>query len=280
MSVAWPRAPPSGWWIMMREFGSASRRPFVPAARSTAAIDAAMPRQVVDTVAAHVLHRVEDREAARHHAARAVDVEHDLLVGILALQEQKLRDDDVGDVVVDLGPEEDDAVLQQAAEDVPVALPAVRRLDDGRVRDEVPSARGSRSPGCGFRGACSSSTSSWRLWLVPPCERSRRASSSPSSPASCELPPSRPPRRRSPRRPRTPRAVGRAFGDLRLRPRGSRGSCPRGSSRRGCRASCVSRYSALTFATFLPALLRRAPRSPFSMSSSVTFISCFGRWRP
>ena len=86
---------------------------------------------------ADVLHGVVDREAARHHAAGAVDVEHDLLVGILALQEEKLGDDDVGDVVVDLGAEEDDAVLEQAAEDVPVALAAVRRLDDRRVRDEV-----------------------------------------------------------------------------------------------------------------------------------------------
>ena len=65
------------------------------------------------------------------------------LSGILALQKQELGDDDVGDVVVDLGAEEDDAVLQQAAEDVPVALTAVSRLNDGGVRDEIFRARSS-----------------------------------------------------------------------------------------------------------------------------------------
>ena len=55
---------------MTRAFGSASRRPLAPAARSTAPIDAAMPRQVVETCSADVLHRVVDRETARHHAAR------------------------------------------------------------------------------------------------------------------------------------------------------------------------------------------------------------------
>ena len=32
MSVAWPRAPPSGWWIMTVAFGSANRFPRAPAA--------------------------------------------------------------------------------------------------------------------------------------------------------------------------------------------------------------------------------------------------------
>ena len=45
MSLAWPRAPPLGWWIMMREFGSENRLPFVPAARRTAPMLAAMPMQ-------------------------------------------------------------------------------------------------------------------------------------------------------------------------------------------------------------------------------------------
>jgi hypothetical protein len=75
--------------------------------------------------ATHDVHRVEDRQAAGDHTARRVDVQHHLLVRILALEEEELGDDDVGDVVVDLGAEEDDAVLQQAAEDVPVALAAV-----------------------------------------------------------------------------------------------------------------------------------------------------------
>ena len=49
MSVAWPWTPPSGWWIMMREFGRAKRLPLAPAASRTAPIDAAWPMQIVAT---------------------------------------------------------------------------------------------------------------------------------------------------------------------------------------------------------------------------------------
>ena len=46
--VAWPQ-PPSvdGWWIRIRALGSASRLPLVPAARITAAAEAAWPMQMV-----------------------------------------------------------------------------------------------------------------------------------------------------------------------------------------------------------------------------------------
>ena len=87
---------------------------------------------IVDTGAAHVLHRVVDGEPGGHHAAGAVDVDLDVLLGILALQEQELGDDRVGHEVVDLGADEDDPVLEQAAEDVPLALAAVGHLGDRR----------------------------------------------------------------------------------------------------------------------------------------------------
>ena len=46
MSVDWPPMPEvQGWWIRIRALGSAVRLPFVPAASSTAAIDAAWPTQ-------------------------------------------------------------------------------------------------------------------------------------------------------------------------------------------------------------------------------------------
>src|SRR5262249_41208639 len=82
---------------------------------------------------AHVLHGVVEGGARRHDPARRVDVELDVLVRILALQKQELGDDDVGDVVVDGAAEEHDAVLQQAAEDVPRTLAAMGRLDDVRI---------------------------------------------------------------------------------------------------------------------------------------------------
>ena len=68
-------------------------------------------------LALHELHGVVDREEAGDLATRRVDVDRDVLVGILALQVEELRDHDVGDHVVDRGAEEDDAVLQQAVED-------------------------------------------------------------------------------------------------------------------------------------------------------------------
>ena len=49
MSVAWPCAPPDGWWIMTREFGSAKRLPLAPAASRNAPMLAAMPMHSVET---------------------------------------------------------------------------------------------------------------------------------------------------------------------------------------------------------------------------------------
>ena len=48
-SAAWPCAPPSGWWIMMRAFGSDRRLPGAPAPSRKAPMDAAVPKQTVDT---------------------------------------------------------------------------------------------------------------------------------------------------------------------------------------------------------------------------------------
>ena len=47
MSVAWPPAWPQGWWRRTRAWGSASRLPGAPAASSTAAAEAACPKQMV-----------------------------------------------------------------------------------------------------------------------------------------------------------------------------------------------------------------------------------------
>jgi hypothetical protein len=49
MSVAWPCIPPSGWWIMTLELGSAKRLPLAPAASRKAPMLAAMPVHRVDT---------------------------------------------------------------------------------------------------------------------------------------------------------------------------------------------------------------------------------------
>ena len=49
MSVAWPWYPPCGWWMRMRELGSAERLPAAPPDRISEPIDIAIPQHVVAT---------------------------------------------------------------------------------------------------------------------------------------------------------------------------------------------------------------------------------------
>ena len=49
MSVDWPWKPPLGWWMRIREFGSAKRLPSAPPARISEPIDIAIPQQIVFT---------------------------------------------------------------------------------------------------------------------------------------------------------------------------------------------------------------------------------------
>ena len=84
-------------------------------------------------VALDILHRVVDCHASRHTAAGGVDIELDVLVGVLGLEKQQLRNDQARGRVVDLFAEEDDTVFQQAGENVVGALAAVGLFND--VRD-------------------------------------------------------------------------------------------------------------------------------------------------
>ncbi len=73
-------------------------------------------------VAAQHLHGVVDGEQGGHVAAGGVDVEADVLARVLGLEVEELGDDQVGDVGVELGAEEDEALLEQAGPDVEGAL--------------------------------------------------------------------------------------------------------------------------------------------------------------
>src|SRR3989344_5950744 len=66
----------------------------------------------------HVLDGVIDGESRGHHAARAVDVKLNVLLGVLVVQEQELGDDGVRDRIVDRPAQKDDALLQEARIDV------------------------------------------------------------------------------------------------------------------------------------------------------------------
>src|SRR5690348_1725410 len=84
------------------------------------------------------LHGVVDGQTGRHHAARTVDVELDVLLGILRFQEQHLGDHQIGDVVVDRADQEDDAFLQQPRIDVERTLAARGLLDHDRDQIQRP----------------------------------------------------------------------------------------------------------------------------------------------
>jgi hypothetical protein len=69
-------------------------------------------------IAGDELHRVVDREACRHRAAGAVDVDVDVLVRILHLQVEQLGDDVIRQRIADRLADEDDAILHQPRQQV------------------------------------------------------------------------------------------------------------------------------------------------------------------
>ena len=86
-------------------------------------------------VVADELHRVVDGEQRRDVATGAVDVDVDVLVGVLGLEVDQLGADQAGDLVVDRRLQEDDVLLEQPAVEVVGPLAAAGLLDD--VGDEV-----------------------------------------------------------------------------------------------------------------------------------------------
>ena len=145
MSEAWPWAPPQGWWMRMRELGSAKRLPV----RARGQEDRPHRGGLADADRLHVgpdqLHGVVDRHARGGGAARAVDVDVDVLLGVLGLQEQELGDDQVRDHVVDRGADEDDVVLEEARVDVVRTLTTGRLLHDHGDESAREGGRGSHA---------------------------------------------------------------------------------------------------------------------------------------
>jgi hypothetical protein len=71
----------------------------------------------------------------------------DVLVGVIGLEEQQLRDHDVRDVVVDPAPQEDDSVAQQPRIDVERALTALILFDHHRDQGHASLQRPRGTPG-------------------------------------------------------------------------------------------------------------------------------------
>ena len=73
--------------------------------------------------AADILHGIIHREARRNHTTRTIDVEGDILVGVLAFQEQQLGANQRRHLVKNRAGQEDDAFLEQAGIDVESPFP-------------------------------------------------------------------------------------------------------------------------------------------------------------
>ncbi len=102
------------------------------------------------------LHGVVDREQRGDVATRAVDVEADVLVGVLVLEVEHLGAHGVGHVVVDRRAQEDDVLLEHPGEQVVAPLAPVGLLED--ARDVVLADDSHLSPPC--HGLCLASCAS------------------------------------------------------------------------------------------------------------------------
>ena len=103
MSAAVPSKPPSRLVDHDRRVRQREALVLGAAAEQHRAHEAAMPDAGRRDVRLDQLHRVVDRQARRSRSRRAVDVHRDVLVRVLAGQEQELRDDQVRDLIVDAG---------------------------------------------------------------------------------------------------------------------------------------------------------------------------------
>ena len=81
-------------------------------------------------------HRVVNRQPRRHRAAGAVNVKMHVLVGILGLQKQELRDNQVRHVILNRTDDKDHSLFQEPRVDVKGSLPARRLLDNHRHQAE------------------------------------------------------------------------------------------------------------------------------------------------
>src|ERR1700676_3496882 len=80
-------------------------------------------------VGLHELHGVIDSESGSDGAARRIDIELDIALGIFGLEEEHLCGSEVGDVIVDRRANEDDVLFEEPRVDVIGAFATARVLD-------------------------------------------------------------------------------------------------------------------------------------------------------
>ena len=105
------------------------------------------PHRIRRDVAGREHHGVVDRHPGTDRTARGVDVERDVLGGVFGGQQQNLGAQSVGDIVVDLRAEEDDALGEQALIDR-VGQVQPYRTGTHVSHDLIPTFRTLRNPLC------------------------------------------------------------------------------------------------------------------------------------
>ena len=75
------------------------------------------------------MHRIVNRQAGSNYAARRIDVEVNVFFRIFGFQEKQLRDDQVGNLIVNRRAEKNNIVFEKSRVDIKRAL-ATRRLLD------------------------------------------------------------------------------------------------------------------------------------------------------
>src|SRR5947207_1628510 len=83
-------------------------------------------------IARKKLHRVVNGKPCRYRSARRVNVDIDVLLCVLHLQKEQLRDDQIGDVIVHWSSNENNAVLQEPRVNVVAALAPAGLLHNHR----------------------------------------------------------------------------------------------------------------------------------------------------
>ena len=76
------------------------------------------------------MHRVVDAQTGRDAATRRIDIQINVFFRILRFKEQQLRDDEVGEDIVDRSAQKNDAVFQEPRIDIVGPFSPIGLLND------------------------------------------------------------------------------------------------------------------------------------------------------
>ena len=91
-------------------------------------------------IAFYIIHRIINRHACRDRSARAVDIELNILIRILRLQKQKLRNDQVRANICHFLAQKNDPVVQQSGKNIVGTFASSGLFDDIRYKTHFVSS--------------------------------------------------------------------------------------------------------------------------------------------